>query len=190
MLDSTGFAALTARRPELYHLVAYSSEERLTSVMEHGLERAETRYSGVWRSRENHVYLADSARIKSLFFESDSKWGDYDLLAINTGMLDRKRINADEDWFATGGNFAYNRIGDKHACQVFRRPFPPCQWTHQWADYLKLAPLPSLGEWADQVNLGTPAETRYSIRKGSVAYNGVVPPDALRLVKTTREDHE
>jgi hypothetical protein len=85
-----------------------------------------------------------------------------------------------------GGNA--NLIGGELACQHFRREFPPSKWLWDWAEYLRIGPLPSLGEWADAVGLGdNPAETRYSVTRGSFAYNGVVPPSALRLVRTTRE---
>ena len=50
----------------------------------------------------------------------------------------------------------------------------------EWATYLRIRPVPSWGEWADGVDLGRDSSTTlYSLRMGSIAYRGGVPPAAL-----------
>jgi hypothetical protein len=193
MMDSTGFAELTTKSPVAFHLVWDASDERLDSILENGLIRDETHYDGLWRSRLGHVYMGSLHKVKQIFGNCNDPtkpMRPFDLLTVDVTQLDPRKIDPDEDYFMTGDfpETSGNKINGKHVCQVFRRPFPPTVWQTEWTKYLKWDVLPSLGEWADQVGLGeNPAETRYSATRGSISYNGTVPPTALRLVKTTRE---
>lgn len=194
MLDPSSYAELTAHKPFLFHLVWDSDEDKARSVRDEGLMQGEIRYTGFWRTRPGHVFMGSPKYLRKLFADRDK--APWDLWCINTAKLDRRKLNPDEDHFltqivSTGDHVedfsGHNFIGDKHVCQYFGRQFPPSKWAYEWAEYLKLAPLPSIGEWADAIGLGeNPAETRYSITKESLAYDGTVPPDALSLVKTTR----
>jgi hypothetical protein len=190
MLDTLGYGELTARRPFFYHFLWRTDDAKLDSVLTHGLERVDSHWDGLWRSRPNHVYIGDMSRIRAIFTQGcRATKQPWDLLRVDTSLLERHRFNADEDHFTTGDypELSKNRVNDKHACQYFHKPFPPTQWIYDWGKYLRF-PIPSLGEWADAVGLGDdPAEVRYSMSKGSVAYRGVIPPKALSLVRKTRD---
>lgn len=187
MLDQLGYQSLLQAR-HLYHLAWGIGYAGLASITTHGLERTTSRYNGLWVSRARHVYMGNLAYVRDLFGVerySDLSWA---LLRIDVTQLEPSRINPDEDHFTTSNypDLSHNRVGDKHACQHFQRPFPPTAWIFDWAKYLKIGPVPSLGEWADAIDLGSnPAETRYSISKGSLAYDGVVPASAIQPVKTS-----
>lgn len=71
-------------------------------------------------------------------------------------------------------------------CRRGHVPFPPSQWVWEWARFLSI-PFPTLGEWAEQVGLGSnPKHTRWSMVNGRLSYHGVIPPTALRIVETTK----
>lgn len=191
MLDSTSYAELTTSKRFLFHLVWDSDEGKFQSVKEEGLAQAEARYDGFWRTRPGHVFMGTT---KYLCF-SDRDEAPWDLWRVDMTKLDRRKINPDEDHFLPGlgtntdGNhyFGGNLIEGRTACWHFKREVPPTKWLWEWQEYLGLAPLPSLGEWADAIGLGSnPLETRYSIAKGSLAYEGTIPPDALKFVKSTQ----
>lgn len=194
MLDSTSYAELTTRKPFLFHLVWNSDESKFESVKRNGLAQAEPRYDGFWRTRPRHVFMGTTKYLRKVFSDRDK--APWDLWRIDVGKLDRRKLNPDEDWFLpqltmTGDNrqdfSGENFVAGRPALQHFKREWPPTKWLWEWGKYLGLAPLPSLGEWADAIELGSnPAEARYSIAKGSLAYEGTVPPDALSLVQTTR----
>ena len=190
MLDSTTAAWMATTR--LYHVVYRADHETRQSVEENGLVAGVPRHfwGRQWWPRDGHVYLATSGYLKGV-----RGWGrqecPVDVYAVDSAALVASRVNADEDHFitndwVTGGA---NMIGDRHACQAFHLPFPPTPWMWQWAEYLKLHPLPTYGEWAEAVDLGgDPAQTAYSLKRGSIAYRGDVPPSALRLIHTTVEN--
>ena len=197
MLDSTSYAELTTRKPFLFHLVWDSDESKFESVKDNGLAQAEARYDGFWRTRPRHVFMGTTKYLRTVFADRDK--APWDLWRVDVGRLDRHKINPDEDHFLPqlttkpDGNqdFGANVYDGRHVCSHFKREFPPTKWLWEWQEYLGLAPLPSLGEWADAVGLGSnPAETRYSIAKASLAYEGTVPPDALSLVQTSRPTRE
>jgi hypothetical protein len=193
VLNSTSYAELTTRKRFFFHLSWDSDEDKFQSVKREGLVQAEARYDGFWRTRPGHVFIGTPRYLRKLFSDHDK--APWDLWRVDTTKLDRRKLNPDEDHFMPGlgtgpdGNqyFGGNLIKGRTACCHFKREVPPTKWLWEWQEYLGLAPLPSLGEWADAIGLGSnPAETRYSIAKGSLAYGGTVPPDALTLVKTTR----
>jgi hypothetical protein len=185
MLDSTGYAELCARVPTLYHRV-WDSDGKLDSILAHGLERVESNYSGFFESRPGCVYMGDREKVLTIRPEADDA-KPWTLLAIDTTQLERQRINPDEDDFMCH-NFCdapVARAGER-ACRRMHLPWPPSQWLWEWARWLKI-PLPNLGEWSDAVGLGDdPAATRFGIACGRLAYRGVVPPGALRVVETVR----
>jgi hypothetical protein len=190
MLDSNGFAELTKRQPFLWHLIWESDEAKRDSILSNGLcPGGESRYEGHWRSRPGHVYMGSARAVEtngrqSLKHDAPKPW---DLLRIDVSQLEPRLIDPDEDHFMTQElKSGVNEIAGKHVCRVFGYPFAPSEWMAEWAAWLKIGPLPSLGEWADQVGLGKrSAETRYSASQGSLSYAGVVPPSALQLVETT-----
>jgi hypothetical protein len=198
MIGSTAYAALLAHRSTLLHLVWASDKAKLESILSNGLTRETSSYSGFWESRPGHVYLAEPRTVRKLLSnENEGRDASWALLRIDPARLDRRKVNPDEDHFLTqlitmsdntqdfhGDNF----IAGKHVCSHFHREFPPSKWLWEWAEYLKLAPLPSLGEWADAVDLGSDErEALYSMSKGSIAYDGTVPPDALTVIRATHE---
>lgn len=188
MIDRTGYAALLVRQPYLYHLVGDINDDKLGSVLEHGLDRTASHYGGMFVSRPGHAYMGSLRTVlRGDALRGLRERGPYALLRIEVGKLEPHRINPDEDHFMTGYwvENSVNCVDGKHACRRFHLPFPPTTWIWEWAEYLK-RPIPTLGEWAEGVKLGAdPAETRYSLAKGSLAYGGVIPPDALRLVQRT-----
>lgn len=183
MIDGTGYAELLARSPHLFHLVWGSDEAKLESILGNGLARAGSVYTGFWESRPGHVYLGGLGFVNELFSSGKQARGLASaLLRIDTSRLERPKINPDEDHFLTQNFGGANYIAGKHACSFFHREFPPSKWAWEWAEYLEIGPLPSLGQWADAVDLGSDArETRYSIAKGSLAYAGTVPADAITV---------
>ena len=190
MLDSTTAAWMTTTHERLYHVVYRADHESRASIEENGLVAGTLRHRWhpLYLPRDGHVYLATGECLPRV-----RGWGctEYpiDVYAVDSAALAATRINPDEDWFFADDWIAStNMIGDQHACQVFNLPLPPTQWMWQWADYLKLHPLPSYGEWAEAVDLGCdPAQTAYSLERGSIAYRGDIPPSALRLIHTTVE---
>jgi hypothetical protein len=108
------------------------------------------------------------------------------LLRVDVSQLERARINPDEDHFLVHNFCDHERVEQgERACRALNVPFPPSEWLWEWGAYLRL-PLPSLGDWADAIGLGDdPATTRYSISRGSIAYNGVVPAAAITIVQTS-----
>lgn len=186
MLDSAGYAELLATRPFLLHCVWDVDDAKLESITSNGLERVGTHYTGLWCSREGHVYMGDIVNVRrAVLNAAEEKSTPYALVRIDVAQLEREKINPDEDHFLTYDLQDFgtkNTIGDRHACARFGHEFPPSQWLYEWSQYLG-RPLPSLGEWADGVGLGSrSAETEYSIAKGSIAYDGVVPPSALKVL--------
>jgi hypothetical protein len=183
MLDSAGYAELLACRPFLFHRVWDADDLKIESIMSNGLERAYTNYTGFWASRPGHVYMGtrpEAVRVKPKE-DGDKPWV---LLRICTARLDRRCIDPDEDHFLThnwvGGELAARGSA---ACRRLNVPFPPSQWAWEWARYLG-TPLCSLGEWAEQVELGrNPAQTRFSVALGRLSYSGVVRPDALSVAE-------
>ncbi len=186
MIDSDGYAELVACRPVLFHYVWNADVATLDSIVANGLERQWSRYDGFWRSRPGHVYLGELDALRRIFAADENECQyPYALLSIATAWLEPQKINPDEDHFLTSmfPEASRNKVGERHACQHFGHEFPPTEWMWEWAEYLKCWRLPSLGEWADAVGLGKhPDEARYSMSKGTLAYDGVIPPRALRLI--------
>lgn len=185
MLDRSSAARMVAQHPQLFHVVYRSDFETRRSIAENGLAPGTTRHywHGLYFSRPGHVYLASADYLSKV-----RGWGcrDYpvDVYAVATESLASSRVNPDEDWFRSDDWAAReNMIGERQACQVFRLPFPPTMWMWDWAQHLGMARLPSYGEWADAVDLGSdPRQTAYSLQRGSVAYRGDIGPTALRHV--------
>lgn len=189
MLDSTGYAELIKRKPLLVHLVWEPDQAKLDSILEHGLASGgNSHYGSHWASRPGHVYLADAAYAVSAGHLETLRASRPRVFCVDTAKLEPASVNPDEDHFLPNNPMdlgTRNQIDGRHVLRYFHKPWPPAQWLREWTDYLRLPSLPSLGEWAEQSNLGhDPAETLYSIRKGSLAYRGVIPPDALRLAGT------
>lgn len=183
MIDSAGYAELVGRHPVLYHRV-WCADEHLASILEHGLERVRSGYDGWWTSRVGHVYMGTrtaALAVKRSKGDEDRPWA---LLAIDVSQLEPARLNPDEDNFLVH-NFCDGKLARRgeRACRRLGLPFPPSKWLWEWARYLSI-PFVNLGEWAEQVNLGSqPGATRHSIACGTLAYNGVVPASALRVVE-------
>lgn len=191
MLDSDGYAELVARRPVLYHRVWGSGEATEASVLEHGLERVASGYTGFWESRPGHVFL----KAKQGVPEPKHPHGlpddacPWSLFAVATVQLERQRFVPDEDCFLTN-NFCSGsdegrllvRRAEREA-KRHRVSFPPSNWLWKWGRYLGCS-CPTLAEWADAVGLGSDAQaTRATIMDNTtLSYRGVVPASALRLV--------
>lgn len=95
------------------------------------------------------------------------------LVRVDLRKLDPSHMNADEDHFSPGvGNVNEEHPAVQRALGL--RPPDP----HNWMPGAR-----TLGSWADQIQLGRdPNETHYSLEKGSMAYNGRVPPEAIEQV--------
>jgi hypothetical protein len=169
MLTRDGAQKLAYRVPWLYHVVHRSDEGARETIGSDGLTPGRSRHCWhpTFKPRQGHVYLATHRYLTAAPWNLWRK-GD-DLYAVDVGCLVPARINPDEDHFIEGGT---------GACDKFRLPRPAGQ------DLWKLfGPkfVPSYGDWADQVDLGShPTHTAYSASRGSLAYSGVVPPKALR----------
>jgi hypothetical protein len=187
MLDATGFAELCVRRPFLFHVVHDTQEAKLDSILSCGLERTRSHYEGFWESRPRHVYMGSKDYVGSGYLSGLREDGPYSVLRVDVAKLDRERINPDEDHFQTQ-NFLdekqRNFVGGKHVCAVFGIEFPPTHWLWEWGEWLHKS-VGSLGDWAEAVNLGSdPRHVRHSMRRGSLAYDGIVPPAALSVVSS------
>ena len=178
--------------PKLYHVVHKADLETRRSIQDNGLVSGYSRrnWHAQWTPRPGHVYLTTDRKIGRV-----RNWGvtgfAVDVFAVDTSYLTRQLINPDEDWFippdyATdfGTTDVEGNAFAKHPLEVFKLPPPPNPWVWEWAKYLG-ASVPSFGEWADQVELSTIEQTRFSLNKGTIAYRGEVPPIALKLVHTT-----
>jgi hypothetical protein len=186
MLDVDGYAELVATKPFLYHRAWNADDTALGSILSNGLERVRTNYAGYWASRPDHVYMGTRAHALSVKPRQDDDGTPWALLRIDVSVLERRRIDPDEDHFLThnwvGGEITRRQ---ETACRRGHVPFPPSQWVWEWARYLSI-PFPNLGEWADQVGLGAnPKHTRWSMANGRLSYRGVIPPTALTVVSTT-----
>jgi len=178
VIEREQLAEVAARERRFYHLAVNADGETVASVLEHGLERTRGYYRDFWESRPGHVYLGRFPYLKRLFSRNHGEQVKGALFSVDLALLEPARVNPDEDHFSF-----YGRDGVA-TTQRFRLQPSPALWTWEWAAYLRMWTPPSLGEWAEQVELGKdPATTRFSIGRGSFAYRGVVPPATLRLVK-------
>jgi len=188
LIDREGLAEMVYRDRHLYHLVWDATPEKIASVQEHGLERVRSNYTGYWESRSDHVYLGRLSHIERIFFKgvpsgqafvNDAGLANWSIFAVDLAALEPQRVNPNED------HFAFYSANGQEVSRRFGLPFSPCKWAWDWARYLGIRPPASLGEWAEAINLGRdPDTTRYSAAQGSIAYRGVVPPNALRLIRT------
>ena len=187
MIDSAGYAELLGRKPILWHRAWDATPETVESILTNGLAHpGHSNYVGFWESRPGCVYIGERSYARNLKPKADEEkpWA---LFAVDVAQLERVRINPDEDTFSNYGTgsakFAIDGQPDgKHVCCHFHIPPPPNGNLWDWGNWLG-APLPTLGQWADGVGLGDdPRCTLYAVRRGrSLAYRGVVPPNALRL---------
>jgi hypothetical protein len=181
MIDSAGFTELVTRQPVLYHRV-WDSDGKLDSILEHGLERVESIYSGFFESRPGCVYMGDRATVLDIRPEKDDADTPWTLLAIQTAKLERQRLCPDEDDFLLQG-FKDDPDGQAAvtACRRLHVSWTPSKWLWEWARWFSI-PFPNLGEWADKIGLGDdPAQTRFGISRGRMAYKGVVPASAISV---------
>jgi hypothetical protein len=102
--------------------------------------------------RPGHTYLMHPA-----FHYSVDTWDtQYDSVAVvNTAMLDPARVNPDEDWFR-----------------------------HNFTAWSESQGYPSIsaGDWAESVDLSDPSQVKESLTKGSLAYKGWIPPEAIEEI--------
>lgn len=127
-------------------------------------------YNGFLEPRSDHVYLGD--------YETAGRYAPNHttpMLRIDLRKLDPHQMSADEDHFQ---NNPYN---------INAQPIHPIvDKVHEYEappdpDYYEPGGQ-TLGQWADQIGLGNePEETHHSMRQGSMAYNGVVPPEAIEM---------
>jgi hypothetical protein len=192
MLDRDDYKTFRADHDRLYHVVNKADLECRSSIQQHGLIAGPSRHNwhGLYKPRKGHVYLATAEQLK-IRNGWASKDDPYDIFAVDPEFLDRQAITADEDWFVPWSgrdpsNLATaHAINGKTAFQHFRLPVPPNTSLWDLVKDVRLPLLPSFGEWAEAVNLGTSKQTAYSLTCGSIAYNGEIPPTALRLVHST-----
>lgn len=177
MLTTDDAKELAYRYPWLYHVVKRSDAAARETVASDGLVSGHSRryWHPLWRPRSGHVYLATHGYLATRTF---NLWCEGDeLYAVATKHLVPARVNPDEDHFSGRWN--------ETACDQFRLLRPPGQ--NLW-DTFGESVVPSFGDWADQVDLGSdPATTVHSLKGGSVAYNGVVPPTALQRWDAVKE---
>lgn len=178
---------MVACSPQLFHIVYRADHRTRQSVNENGLVSGSPRHfwHPLYNARPGHVYLATGQMLQKI-----RNWGDrscpVDVFAVNSSVLCAARVNPDEDWFMPDDMQPGNTVRGRHVLEVFGLEWPPNGWMWDWAKHLGLPALPSLGDWADALNLGSdPAQTRYSLGRGSIAYKGVIPPAALTLVFST-----
>ena len=153
----------------LYHVVHRADSQTRETVASDGLVSGQSRrnWHPLYRPRAGYVYLSTRRYLTEACW---NLWREGDeLYAVDTRLLRLARLNPDEDHFS----------GERAAaCDQFHlhRPAGLELW-----DMFGARVVPSFGDWAEQIDLGSdPAHTAYSLRMGSVAYSGVVPPTALR----------
>lgn len=168
MLTTDDGRELAYRHPWLYHVVWRADDRTRETVVSDGLTAGRSRHNWhhLFKPRPRHVYLATHSYL------TEAAWwlrsvGD-DLYAVDTRCLIARHVNPDEDHFAGSSANACDKFG------LFRPP-----GMELWRTFGSKA-VPSFGDWADQVGLGSSsAHTAYSLNRGSVAYEGVVPPRSL-----------
>jgi hypothetical protein len=169
MLTADGARELAYKEPWLYHVVWKSDLRARETIASDGLAPGRMRHHWhpLFKPRPAHVYLATRRYLERAAWWMRSGSID-DLYAVSTKFLVPGRINPDEDHFSGDGITACDNLG-------LHRP-PDMDLWRVFGSSL----VPSYGTWADQVGLGSdPNHVIYSVRQGSLAYNGVVPPKAL-----------
>lgn len=169
-MTSESMAEMRYRHPWLYHVVWRSDECARGTVASDGLVAGELRHRWhpLFAPRPGHVYLATHS-----YLDEASSWiwsaqRTDDLYAVDTSHLVASRVNPDEDHFTASRS---------NACDPFH--LQPAAGMDLWKMFGS-AVVPSFGDWADQIGLGSdPAHAVHSLSGGSVAYAGVVPPKAL-----------
>ena len=168
MLTRDGGQELAYKHHWLYHVVWRADATSRETVASDGLTAGRCRHNWhpLFKPRPGHVYLA------TMDYVNESvgwiRHSAEDFYAIDTRYLEAHLVNADEDHFS-GGNAG--------SCDRFGIARPPGMELYK---AFGSAIVPSFGEWAEQVELGSEAHTRFSMDRGSIAYRGVVPPRALQ----------
>lgn len=93
------------------------------------------------------------------------------LLKIDLRKLDPSKMNADED------HFQHPREAEVFPLVKRIQDFDP----PPLADYFGSDNPETLGDWADRALGNDPETTHHSMSVGSMAYNGVIPPEAISL---------
>ncbi len=123
-----------------------------------GLVPGDSGWHGFWEPRPGHNYASTLARVD-----------DYQgiPLAIDLRQIDVETLVADEDWFQEG-------VADG---------FPHDGLTSMGCESDWVEGMPTQGDWASEnaAILDSPAALAYSLNKGSVAFRGGVPAQALSL---------
>jgi 2'-5' RNA ligase len=152
-----------------------------------GFEPSRSTWAGQYlEPRAGHVYMGTAARASGY---APATGGG--MVAIDMRKLDPSKMNADEDSF-NEDSFAGN-----HSSIAYEQADPNHPINKVWEDN----PPPdeedddeTLGAWADRIGLGNHnvEETHHSLTNhGSIAYHGVVPPEAILPGNTYAEvkDH-
>ena len=132
-------------------------------------EYSNSTYAGqFFEPRSGHTYLGTKEYARSY---GNSKGA---MVRVDLSKLNPLNMNADEDHFADHPqNQPWHPVVEK----VWQDEPPPN------AEYWSPGENESLGQWADNARLGQePEETHYSMGKGSMAYHGHIPPEAIEEV--------
>jgi len=91
VIDGHGYAELITTKPFLYHRVWDADADKLNSVLEYGLERIASGYSGFWESRPGHVYMGDREKVLKIKPHDGPQEPDersWALLSIDSSLLE------------------------------------------------------------------------------------------------------
>lgn len=154
---------------ELYH---GTTEDRLPSIMQHGLQPWDSEIAGgsryedgnvPWlKPRPNHVYLSpDPAKAHQRARDASDPEHRTVVLKIDPRQLAAQNVNPDEDDMRHYIPGAPSAFGDSR-------------------DIKKGLGNKSLGEWAEEHGWGEPEDTERSINdENAIAHKGFIPPHAI-----------
>lgn len=178
--------------PYLYHGTPTKSVQE--SIMQHGLfphdhdvpdnsfnstqpaidewgyevEPSRSRWGGKYlEPRADHVYLGTPTKAAGYVEPGGG------MVAIDLRKLDPSKMNADEDAFLINNPHPEAQKFYDETSDAYDPPVSGYDWHHG---------METLGQWADRLQLGNhnPEETHHSLANhGSIAYNGVIPPEAI-----------
>lgn len=132
-------------------------------------------WGGFYQTRPDHVYLGTPGFIKPGFHKNERDQRVYEVpLRVDLRKLDPTKLKADEDqarrmWSDWISDNPTNPLGG-----WMEENHPPD--AGMWGPGLQ-----DLGNWADEVDLDEEPWVNDSLREGSIAHEGPIPPEAISL---------
>lgn len=178
------------RGPYFYHATPLA---KLPFIAKEGVKPwDETGYSqykgGYLLPRPGHVYIGSLAFLLASYGGMNDK--DLVMIRVDLRLLDPSSLNADEDHIIGGFKDPLFQTLNQDLVQppvgeALLAPGGPCGDCGH--DCLNCSHVPTIeetrGEWAEKNSalLDTPSVSNYSLRRGSIAVRGDIPPAALSI---------